>query len=87
MTGPQALVEIQRLVGLGRVVYTFHAQQRMSQRSATTDDVRSALTSATSATHQPENDRWCVAGGCDLDGDDLTIIVDLQADVVVITLF
>jgi hypothetical protein len=30
---------------------------------------------------------WRVEGGRDRDGDDLTVIVDIEADVIVITLF
>jgi hypothetical protein len=83
----QALAEIQRLAGLGRIRYTLHATQRMSKRGATADDVQNALVSASRATHQPANDNWRVSGGVDLDGDDLTVVVDIQADVVVVTLF
>ena len=30
---------------------------------------------------------WRVEGGCDRDGDELTVVIDLEADVIVITLF
>ena len=32
-------------------------------------------------------DTWCVSGGHDLDGDELTVIVAVEADVVVVTVF
>ena len=46
-----------------------------------------ALLGATSATEQRDRGCWRVQGGVDLDGDDLTVIVALEADVVVVTLF
>ena len=70
------LAEIKRLAELGRIVFTHHARLRMIDRGATV-----------SALPQRERDNWRVEGGVDLDGDDLTVIVDLEADVVVVTLF
>lgn len=46
-----------------------------------------ALLGATRATEQRDHGRWCVEGGVDLDGDDLTVVVAVEADVVVVTLF
>lgn len=87
MTDAEALEEIKRLVGLGRVVFTRHARERMGDRSATAGDVCEAMLTARSAAWQADRSNWRVSGGVDLDGDDLTIIVDIEADVVVVTLF
>lgn len=83
----QALAEIKRLVALDRVLYTHHAQIRMIERGARRRDVEHALLGATSATEQRDRGCWRVKGGVDLDGDDLTVVVALEADVVVVTLF
>jgi hypothetical protein len=80
-----ALAEIQRLAQLDRIILTRHALVRMDQRGAKRGDVRAALVSATTAVAQARGG-WRV-DGCDRDGDALTVIVDLEADVIVITLF
>jgi hypothetical protein len=59
----------------------------MAERGATIDDVQHAITAATSATWQPDHETWRVDGGVDLDGDELTVVVDVEADVIVVTLF
>jgi hypothetical protein len=81
----KALAEIQRLAGLDRIRFTRHAADRMDQRGAKRGDVRAALVSATAAFAQDRG--WRVEGGVDREGDDLTVIVDIEADVIVITLF
>jgi len=70
----------------GRIALTDHAIRRMRERRAGLVDVRRALTSATAAMTQ-DRGGWRVEGGRDRDGDDLTVIVDIEADVIVITLF
>jgi hypothetical protein len=87
VTDAQALAEVQRLTRQGRVFFTRHANERLAERGATTADVRSALLGATTAAHQPERDTWRIAGGSDTDGDDLTVIVAIEADVIVVTVF
>jgi len=83
----QALSEIKRLVRIGRVLYTQHARIRMIERGARRRDVENALLDATTATRQSDRDNWRVEGGADLDGDELTVIVALEADVVIVTVF
>jgi hypothetical protein len=78
----KALVEIQRLASLGRIALTDHAIRRMRERRAGLVDVRRALTSATAAMTQ-DRGGWRVDGG--RDGDNLTVIVDMEADVIVST--
>ena len=72
---------------LDRVVFTSHARRRMDERGATEWDIRRALRTATAAVHQPDRRAWRVEGGVDIDGDPLTLICDVRADVVVVTLF
>ena len=86
MSDAKALEEIKQLAARNSIVYTSHARKRMQQRGADRNDVKNALISATSATWQDDHDTWRVAGGSDLDGDDLTVYVDIQADVVVVTI-
>jgi len=83
----KALAEIQRLARLGRIVITPHAGLRMKERRATDLDVRMALLTATDALHQTGRSNWRLEGGVDTDGDELTLICDLGADVIVVTLF
>jgi hypothetical protein len=85
--GIDILDEIKRLAGLGRILLRFHARQRMADRGATFGDVQRALATADRALWQPDRQNWRVEGGVDLDGDELTVIVDVEADVIVVTLF
>ena len=87
MTDAEALTTIRRMVRRGDVVFTRHAYVRMDERGASTDDVCHALLTAKGAAHDPERDRWIVSGGMDLDGDALKVVVAIEADVIVVTLF
>ncbi|HET7504270.1 MAG TPA: DUF4258 domain-containing protein [Kofleriaceae bacterium] len=87
MTDAEALALIRRMVRRGDVVFTRHAQDRMDERGASTDDVCNALVTARTAAHEPDRDRWKVSGGTDLDGDALQVVVAIEADVIVVTLF
>lgn len=87
MSDAKALTEIKRLAGLDRVILTKHARDRMNDRGARRGDVINALITATSATYEPERLNWRVVGGADRDGEALCVIVDLEADVIVVTLF
>lgn len=82
-----ALAEIQRLARLGRIVITPHAGFRMKERGATDLDVRMALLTATAARYQADRGNWRVVGGADIEGEELTLICDIEADVIVVTLF
>jgi len=82
-----ALAEIKRKATGNQVSFTGHARKRMAQRGAIARDVISALVTATSATWQTDNQNYRVEGGVDLDGDEMTVIVTIEANVIVITLF
>lgn len=62
-----------------------HAQRRMRQRGAFIGDIEHACLSAERAVGQA-NGRWRLDGQ-DLDGDELTVIAAIEANVVVVTLF
>lgn len=87
MSDAKALGEIQRLAQLDRITYSGHAQQRMSERGARPSDVRNALLTATRAVWQADRQNWRVDGGVDRSGDELTAVVDIWADLVVVTIF
>lgn len=87
MNDAKALAEIQRLAQLDRIVYSDHAQVRMVERNARPRDVRHALLTATAAVRQADRQNWRVLGGADLGGDNLTAVVDIWADLIVVTIF
>ena len=58
----------------------------MRARGAGDADVEHAAITATAADLQ-DNDRWSVTGGTDLDGDDLTLIVAVEANCIVWTIY
>lgn len=81
---------------LRRLHFRQHARMRMrvgalgvlqGGRNVTMADLEAAIESATVATHQVEESeqRWRLAGGTDLDGDPLEIVVVVEHDVVVVT--
>ena len=59
----------------------------MADRGAMPEDVRNALVTATAATWQADRGNWRVSGGADCAGDELTAIVDIEADLIVVTIF
>lgn len=82
----QALADAQGLASAGRIMISRHAELRMDERGATFADVQQALISATSCHAQPD-ERWRIEGGCDRDGDALTVVITFEGGVVVVTLF
>ncbi len=85
MTSAEALATIRRAAAARALLYTVHARQRMAERGATAEDVRTALASAT-ACRAADGGRW-KADGVDLDGDELVAVVAIEGDVVVVTVF
>lgn len=86
MTSDEALRDIKGYASANRFSLTPHAILRARQRGASRADVRSALMNATSCAVGQQRDRWEVVG-TDLDGDDLKLVVVLEAGVLVVTLF
>ena len=60
-------------------------QQRGGYGGVQFNDIRRALSEASSATQQPK-DRWKVVGP-DLDGDELTVIVIIEDGLIVCTVY
>lgn len=85
MTPSEALADIRGYAGVGRIVLTFHAEQRMGERGVTARDVRHALVNAGRCNGLPE-DRWKVYGA-DLSGEELVLVVVLEDGVIVVTVF
>lgn len=83
----KALGEIQWLARRGRIMVTPHAYQRMNERGVSDADIRRALRTAKAALRQAGRNNWRVEGGVDADGDDLTLICDIEAYVIVVTVF
>jgi hypothetical protein len=86
MTPAKARAEIRRAGVMRRVMFSPHARQRMAQRFVRPDDVYNAMEHHASCKAGDEPGRWKVVGP-DIDGDELTLIVVIEADVVVVTLF
>lgn len=82
-----ALEQIRRLAVQDRIAITRHADARMRERNATRADVANALISASVARWQPDQSTYRVEGGVDLAGDELTVAVVIQDDLIVVTVF
>ena len=86
VTEAEALESIRGLAGANRYVVRQHADNRMRERNITNSDLRAALVAAKSAEWQAEKGTWKTTGP-DVDGDDLTVAVALEEDLVVVTVF
>ncbi|MBN1608274.1 MAG: DUF4258 domain-containing protein [Polyangiaceae bacterium] len=66
-----------------------HVTDRMNERQATREDIVEAVRTATTATVSTDGPgRWRIAGGVDLDGDDLSVVVRIDGNFVwVVTIF
>lgn len=84
-TADEALTEVRRLAVMRRVrIEDPHVRLRMAQRHVRAEDVFCALCNAVGCKPGNELGRWKVTGP-DLDGDDLSLVVVFEGDVVVIT--
>ncbi len=84
--GPtRARRRIRELARAGRWEFTAHALESLVDRDARVEDVFIVLTTA-KACHSEPGGRWRLSGPDRL-GDPLTLIVELRAHVVVVTLF
>ena len=88
VTNDEALAEIKRLAGVPwRIVWTSHATRRMRDRKAFEQDVINALLTSTTARWQADHQSWAVDGGVDVDGDDLGVRVNIEADLIIRTVY
>ena len=85
MSPTRARRRIRELARTGRWEFTSHALESLVDRDASVEDVFAVLTNA-KACHSVAGGRWRL-GGIDRLGDPLTLIVELHARVVVVTLF
>ena len=85
MNAAAALVEIRGYAMANRIRISRHAWQRMAERGAQYEDVRHALATARRCKAQ-DGDRWKVLGA-DRDGDELVLVVVIEAGVIVVTVF
>lgn len=82
----QALKDIKGLAWANRIrVENAHVIRRMNERNATFEDIKHGLTAAVSCELQG-NERFRVPSS-DLDGAPLVMIVVLDSEVIVVTLF
>jgi hypothetical protein len=93
VTADEALKIARAAAEANRLRYSpIHALQRMQERLATQADVREAVRTADIAVRSDDGpNRWQLAGGADLDGCELRVVVaigdDEQVTVTVITVF
>ena len=84
--GPtRARRRIRELARAGRWEFTSHALESLVDRDASVEDVFVVLTTAKECYSAPSG-RWSLTG-LDRLGEPLTLIVELRAHVVVVTLF
>lgn len=70
-----------------RFIVAPHAEMRVRERGGVPADIRNALMTAKRCRWQPENGRWRILDGVDLEGDELDCIVAIDEGVVVVTVF
>lgn len=85
MTPSEALVEINNAGLRGVFRLSSHATDRMAERGARFQDVRHGLKTATACRLQ-KNGRWHLLS-TDMDGDELELIVAIDPDVLVVTIY
>ncbi len=85
MATSEILEEIRENARWGRLIITWHARQRMFERSVFDEDLEEAIETAIKCLEQ-EDGTWRVEG-FDMEGDELTLIIALEGDNVIITLF
>ena len=54
---------------------------------ASMQDVFHAAMTAVNVRYQADRRTWKATGGTDLDGEDLTLVIAIEADVIVVTIF
>ena len=86
LTEDQVIAECHAAGGTGVFVLEQHALDRADERRIGRRDLRNALSTATRATLQA-NGRWLVAGGADLDGVPVSLVVRFYRGLVIVTLF
>jgi hypothetical protein len=63
-----------------------HGADSARKRNIDIHDIKHALVGSTKAFLQP-NGRWNVSGGSDLEGDPVTLIVNVERGLLIVTLY
>ncbi len=87
MRESEALALIKTAAVQRRFILGDHAMKRVRERGGGPADIRNALMTATRCRWQPDNGRWKILDGVDLEGDELICIVAIDDGVVVVTVF
>jgi hypothetical protein len=85
MSPSEALSDIGGYAAAHRITLTRHAERRAQQRGAQYEDIRHGLMTASRCTWQ-ENGCWRVIA-TDREGDELILIVALDGEDIIVTLF
>jgi hypothetical protein len=85
MTKEEALEEIKEHATWRRIFVTSHARRRMRERFVFEDDIYEAIGTAIGCELE-ESGNWRVTGQ-DFDGDELILIISIEGENVIITLF
>ncbi len=85
MDAKAALADVRGYAAANLIRIGRHARERMAARGVLYEDVRIALVGARSCSFQ-EGGRWKVRGS-DRDGDELVLVIVLDAGVIVVTVF
>jgi hypothetical protein len=85
VTHDEVLRDVRGYSEAGRIVLTKHARRRMLERGAMYADVRYALLTAVGCSDGDEPNKWIIESA-DRDGDAMTLVVVLEAGVIVVTL-
>ena len=80
MEPADALALAKQLAIGGRVTWSKHGTGRGVERHANALDVANAIWTATTAVYRAEDDSWRLAGGVDLDGDSLDVVLAFKDD-------
>ena len=85
MDAKAALADVRGYAVANRIRIGRHAWERMAERGVQYEDVRHALATARSCKAQ-DRGRWKVFGN-DRDGDELVLVIVIEAGVVVVTVY
>jgi hypothetical protein len=85
MTPAEALFAIKRAAMTHQLTISGHAYQRMDERGLTIGDIEHACLAASAAARQA-NERWRLDSH-DQEGDVLTVVATIEANVIVVTVF
>src|SRR5262245_7327517 len=83
MTADEALKQAQRLFLAGHYIISDHARRQMLARDVSPRDLRNAIVNANTC-RPGHSGRWLIEG-VDRDGDSLTVVVEIRANLMIVT--